>query len=29
MHPPTPVLVAGTKPEMPYVAERMLTKKET
>lgn len=29
MHPPTPVFVAGTKPEMPYLAERMMTKKET
>lgn len=29
MHPPIPVFVAGTKPEMPYLAERMMTKKET
>jgi len=28
MYPPTSVSVAGTKPEMPYSAERMLTKKE-
>lgn len=27
MHPLTPIFVAGTKPEMPYLAELMLTKK--